>query len=100
MDEETPESACYILINIKLININQNFIPLIFVVVEVEEYIMKKLTAALLLLSLVSIHAYADEADANELPSYNVGSDWWVEVTPDDPDYHIFKLVEVNCFCN
>ena len=41
MDEETPESACYILINIKLININQNFIPLIFVVVEVEEYIMK-----------------------------------------------------------
>jgi hypothetical protein len=60
---------------------------------------MKKLTTALLLLSLVSIHAHANESDVTELPSYNVGSDWWVEVTPDDPDYHIYKHVELNCFC-
>ncbi len=64
---------------------------------------MKKLTTALLLLSLVSIHAHANananEANVTEMPSYNVGSDWWVEVTPDDPDYHIYKHVELNCFC-
>jgi hypothetical protein len=60
---------------------------------------MKKLATALLLLSLASIHVHADETNVIELPSYNVGSDWWVEVTPDDPDYHIYKYVEVNCFC-
>ncbi len=60
---------------------------------------MKKLTTALLLLSLLSIHAYANESDTADLPSYNIGSDWWVEVTPDDPDYHIYKHVELNCFC-
>ena len=60
---------------------------------------MKKLTAVLLLLSLVSIHAHANESDVTETPSYNVGSNWWVEVTPDDPDYHIYKHVELNCYC-
>ena len=60
---------------------------------------MKKLSTVLLLLSLVSIHAHADETDTNQLPSYNVGSDWWVEVTPGDPDYHIYKHVELNCLC-
>ena len=60
---------------------------------------MKNLTAVFVLLSLVSINSHADETDMNQLPSYNVGSDWWVEVTPNDPDYHIYKNVQLNCFC-
>ena len=60
---------------------------------------MKKLTIILLLFSLFSVFAHAEENDANTLPSYNTGSGWWIEVTPDDPDYYLYKDVEVNCFC-
>ena len=60
---------------------------------------MKKLTIAVLLLSLFTVYAHASETDTNSLPSYNTGSDWWIEVTPGDPDYDLFKDVEVNCFC-
>ncbi len=61
--------------------------------------ILKKLTIAVLLLSVFTSYAYANETDTSTLPTYNSGSDWWVEVTPEDPDYDLYKNVEVNCFC-
>ncbi|MCK5665050.1 MAG: hypothetical protein KAI17_16280 [Thiotrichaceae bacterium] len=60
---------------------------------------MKKLTIIFLLFSIFSVFAYAEEVEMNTLPSYNTGSDWWIEVTPDDPNYDLYKGVEVNCFC-
>ena len=58
----------------------------------------------LLVLSLslltVSVQASEIESTATVQPSYNTGSDWWVEVTPEDPDYDLYKHVELNCFCN
>ncbi len=60
---------------------------------------MRKLTIGLLIFSLFTVFSHADENDVNTLPSYNTGSDWWIEVTPDDPDYDLYKDVQVNCFC-
>jgi hypothetical protein len=60
---------------------------------------MKKLTIALMLFSMFTVFAHADENDTDKLPSYNTGSDWWLEVTPDDPDYDLYKGVAVDCFC-
>ncbi|MDX2504626.1 MAG: hypothetical protein QNL62_09145 [Gammaproteobacteria bacterium] len=62
---------------------------------------MKKLSIAVLLFSLFSLPVIASETDidSNSLPSYNTGSDWWIEVTPEDPDYDLYKDVELNCFC-
>ncbi len=60
---------------------------------------MKKLTIIFLLFSIFSVFAYAEEVETNTLPSYNTGSDWWIEVTPNDPNYDLYKGVEVNCFC-
>jgi hypothetical protein len=66
-----------------------------------QEFNMKKITIAVLLFSLFTVYAHASETDTdtNNLPSYNTGSDWWIEVTPDDPDYDLYKDVEVNCVC-
>ncbi len=61
--------------------------------------LLKKLTIAVLLLCVFTSYAYANETDTSNLPSYNTGSDWWIEVTPEDPDYDLYKNVEVNCFC-
>ncbi|MCP3850601.1 MAG: hypothetical protein GY694_10240 [Gammaproteobacteria bacterium] len=60
---------------------------------------MKKLILISILFSLLTVFAHAEESNTNTLPSYNTGSDWWIEVTPDDPDYDLYKDVEVNCFC-
>ena len=64
---------------------------------------MKNLFILLVLsLSLLTMSVQANETESQVTvqPSFNTGSDWWVEVTPDDPDYALFKHVEVNCFCN
>lgn len=63
---------------------------------------MKKLSIAVLLFSLFSLPVIASETDNDDtdsLPSYNTGSDWWIEVTPEDPDYDLYKDVELNSFC-
>ncbi|MCK5649604.1 MAG: hypothetical protein KAI22_12075 [Gammaproteobacteria bacterium] len=64
---------------------------------------MKNLFILLVLsLSLLTMSVQASETESKVIaqPSFNTGSDWWVEVTPEDPDYPIFKHVEANCFCN
>ena len=61
---------------------------------------MKKLSILLLLsLSLSTVSVLASETETTVQPTYNSGSDWWIEVTPDDPDYDLYKDVQVNCFC-
>ncbi|NOQ80545.1 MAG: hypothetical protein GQ546_14235 [Gammaproteobacteria bacterium] len=61
---------------------------------------MKKLIIlSLFALSLSAISVQASETETAVQPSYNSGSDWWIEVTPEDPDYDLYKDVQVNCFC-
>ena len=61
---------------------------------------MKQLSILILLsLSLSSVSIQANETETTVQPSYNSGSDFWIEVTPDDPDYDLYKDVQVNCFC-
>jgi hypothetical protein len=64
---------------------------------------MKQLILVVLF-SIFTINSHAIDTDstttdANQLPSYNTGSDWWIEITPDDPYYDLYKDVQVNCFC-
>ena len=64
---------------------------------------MKNLLVLLVLsVSLFTLSAQAAEIETDEKqialhPTYNTGSDWWVEVTPEDPDYHIYEGVQVKC---
>lgn len=61
---------------------------------------MKKLFIfALLTFSLSSVYVQANETETMVQPTYNSGSDFWLEVTPTDPDYDLYKDVQVNCFC-
>jgi len=61
---------------------------------------MKALSIAFLIsFSLLTLSVQAGEINADTQPTYNTGSDWWLEVTPDDPDYDLYKGVQVNCFC-
>lgn len=61
---------------------------------------MKKLPILLLLsFSLSSLSIQANETETTMQPTYNSGSEFWIEVTPDDPDYYLYKDVQVNCFC-
>lgn len=61
---------------------------------------MKKLIIlSLFALSLSAISVQASDTETTVQPTYNSGSDWWIEVTPEDPDYDLYKDVQVNCFC-
>jgi len=61
---------------------------------------MKKLFIfTLLTFSLSSAYVQASETETTVQPTYNSGSDFWLEVTPTDPDYDLYKDVQVNCFC-
>ena len=61
---------------------------------------MKNLTILVLLsLSFLTVSIQASENETMVQPTYNSGSDWWLEVTPSDPDYDLYKDVQVNCFC-
>ncbi|MCK5697200.1 MAG: hypothetical protein KAI02_03500 [Gammaproteobacteria bacterium] len=60
---------------------------------------MKNLIIFIALLLIVSASVQANEAEVIEQPTYNSGSEWWIEVTPQDPDYDLYKDVQVNCFC-
>ncbi len=69
------------------------------------EFIMKNLLVLLVLsFSLLTLSVQASEIETTEKPitlhpTYNTDSDWWIEITPDDPDYHLYEGVQVNCFC-
>jgi len=61
---------------------------------------MKTLSLTFLIaFSLSALSVQADETKTDVQPTYNTGSDWWLEVTPSDPDYDLYKGVQVNCFC-
>jgi len=59
---------------------------------------MKTLLIALLFAFSLSVQAGETKTDVQ--PTYNTGSDFWLEVTPSDPDYDLYKGVQVNCFCS
>lgn len=62
---------------------------------------MKKLIIlSLLALSFSALSVQASEAETAVQPSYNSGSAFWVEVTPEDPDYALYKGIPQNCFCD
>lgn len=62
---------------------------------------MKKLIVlSLLALSLSALSVQASDTETAIQPSYNSDSAFWVEVTPDDPDYALYKGIPENCFCD
>ena len=62
-------------------------------------FVLVVLSFALLTLSVQAAEIESAEKPITLHPTYNTGSDWWIEITPEDPDYNLYEGVQVNCFC-